>query len=144
MVLSYMFAQLLLWCRNRTGSLLVLGSANVDERLVGRKHVFPVYLIVACSLRGYLTKYDCSSADINPIGSISKMDLRRFLIYAQEAFSLDILKESVFNVPIIQYDVDHIFRFISATPSAELIPLPEGVTEQSDEASVLLAIHLFL
>ena len=33
------------------GYLLVLGSANVDE-----------------SLRGYMTKYDCSSADINPIG----------------------------------------------------------------------------
>ena len=29
----------------------MLGSANVDE-----------------GLRGYLTKYDCSSADINPIG----------------------------------------------------------------------------
>jgi hypothetical protein len=38
-----------------TGWLLVLGSANVDE-----------------ALRGYLTKYDCSSADINPIGGISK------------------------------------------------------------------------
>ena len=37
-------------CRN--GFLLVLGSANVDE-----------------GLRGYLTKYDCSSADINPIGA---------------------------------------------------------------------------
>ena len=56
MVLSYMFAQLLPTVRGRTkpGSLLVLGSANVDE-----------------SLRGYLTKYDCSSADINPIGAIS-------------------------------------------------------------------------
>ena len=37
-------------CNNRF--LLVLGSANVDE-----------------GLRGYLTKYDCSSADINPIGA---------------------------------------------------------------------------
>ncbi len=45
----------------KNGSLLVLGSANVDE-----------------SLRGYLTKYDCSSADINPIGGISKKDLRSF------------------------------------------------------------------
>lgn len=35
------------------GFLLVLGSANVDE-----------------GLRGYLTKYDCSSADINPIGDV--------------------------------------------------------------------------
>ena len=47
-----------------SGSLLVLGSANVDE-----------------SLRGYMTKYDCSSADINPIGGISKRDLRSFCRY---------------------------------------------------------------
>ena len=32
MVLAYMFAQLLPWVRGRAGSLLVLGSANVDER----------------------------------------------------------------------------------------------------------------
>lgn len=62
MVLSYLLAQLLPWARNRSGFLLVLGSANVDE-----------------ALRGYLTKYDCSSADINPIGGISKLDLRRYL-----------------------------------------------------------------
>jgi NAD+ synthase (glutamine-hydrolysing) len=65
MVLSYFFAQLLPWFRGRDGSLLVLGSANVDE-----------------GLRGYLTKYDCSSADVNPIGAISKVDIRRFLRWA--------------------------------------------------------------
>jgi len=32
MVLSYLFAQLLPWVRGRNGGLLVLGSANVDER----------------------------------------------------------------------------------------------------------------
>lgn len=53
MVIIYLFAQLLPTVRQRPGggSLLVLGSANVDE-----------------CLRGYLTKYDCSSADINPYG----------------------------------------------------------------------------
>ena len=66
MILSYLFAQLMLWARGRSGGLLVLGSANVDE-----------------SLRGYLTKYDCSSADVNPIGGISKTDLKRFLSYAR-------------------------------------------------------------
>lgn len=55
MVLAFMLASLLPWVRGRRGFLLVLGSANVDE-----------------ALRGYLTKYDCSSADINPIGGISK------------------------------------------------------------------------
>jgi len=43
------------------------------------------------SLRGYFTKYDCSSADINPIGGISKSDLRRFIAYAQLAFGMPIL-----------------------------------------------------
>lgn len=32
MVLAYMFAQLLPFVRGRSGGLLVLGSANVDER----------------------------------------------------------------------------------------------------------------
>ena len=55
MVVAFLLAQLTPWVRGRPGYLLVLGSANVDE-----------------CLRGYLTKYDCSSADINPIGGISK------------------------------------------------------------------------
>lgn len=62
MVVAYLFAQLMLWVRGRPGGLLVLGSSNVDE-----------------ALRGYFTKYDCSSADINPIGGIAKNDLKRFL-----------------------------------------------------------------
>jgi NAD+ synthase (glutamine-hydrolysing) len=33
------------------------------------------------SLRGYFTKYDCSSADLNPIGSVSKIDIKRFVDY---------------------------------------------------------------
>ena len=34
MVLAYLFAQLSLWARGARGGLLVLGSANVDERCV--------------------------------------------------------------------------------------------------------------
>lgn len=63
MVIAFLLAQLTPWVRGSSGGggfLLVLGSANVDE-----------------ALRGYLTKYDCSSADVNPIGGISKADLRR-------------------------------------------------------------------
>lgn len=56
MVVTYLFAALIPWIHGRKGFYLVLGSANVDE-----------------SLWGYLTKYDCSSADINPIGGISKV-----------------------------------------------------------------------
>ena len=65
MVIAYLFAQLLPLVRKRSGFLLVLGSANVDEGLCG-----------------YLTKYDCSSADVNPIGGVSKTDLRSFLKWA--------------------------------------------------------------
>lgn len=32
MLLAYFFAQLLPWVRGKVGALLVLGSANVDER----------------------------------------------------------------------------------------------------------------
>ncbi|KAH9967593.1 glutamine-dependent NAD synthetase with GAT domain-containing protein [Russula dissimulans] len=101
MVIAYFFAQLLPWVRGRTGGLLVLGSANVDE-----------------SLRGYLTKYDCSSADVNPIGGISKTDLKRFIVWAQENFQLPILS-----------------RFLSAVPTAELEPFTETYV-QADEADM--------
>jgi NAD+ synthase (glutamine-hydrolysing) len=103
MVSSYYFAQMLPTARGRPngGSLLVLASGNVDE-----------------CLRGYLTKYDCSSADINPIGSISKVDLKRFIKHSIDAFKLPILAE-----------------FIDATPTAELEPLTEDYT-QSDEADM--------
>jgi NAD+ synthase (glutamine-hydrolysing) len=77
MVTAYLFAQLLPWTRNRTGFLLVLGSANVDE-----------------GLRGYMTKYDCSSADLNPIGAISKGDLKQMLLWASDRYKgFGVLKE---------------------------------------------------
>ncbi|OJD34895.1 glutamine-dependent nad(+) synthetase [Diplodia corticola] len=103
MVIAYLFAQLLPVVRGRKapGSLLVLGSANVDE-----------------SLRGYLTKYDCSSADINPIGGISKTDLKAFIKWAGSQFNLPILED-----------------FINATPTAELEPITKDYV-QSDEADM--------
>ncbi|EGN95015.1 hypothetical protein SERLA73DRAFT_170906 [Serpula lacrymans var. lacrymans S7.3] len=101
MVLAYLFAQLLPWVRGRSGGLLVLGSANVDE-----------------SLRGYLTKYDCSSADINPIGGISKTDLKKFIAYARDSFDLPILT-----------------NFLDAVPTAELEPFSDTYV-QTDEADM--------
>lgn len=101
MVLSYLFAQLLPWTRKKQGGLLVLGSANVDE-----------------CLRGYLTKYDCSSADINPIGGISKTDLKAFIAWAETNFELPILK-----------------KFLDATPTAELEPITANYV-QSDEVDM--------
>uniref|UniRef100_A0A8B9LM27 Glutamine-dependent NAD(+) synthetase n=1 Tax=Astyanax mexicanus TaxID=7994 RepID=A0A8B9LM27_ASTMX len=102
MILAYLFAQLCLWAQGKPGGLLVLGSANVDE-----------------SLTGYFTKYDCSSADINPIGGVSKMDLKRFLQYCTDHFQLTALKS-----------------ILAAPPTAELEPLTEGQVSQTDEADM--------
>ncbi|KAK1382348.1 Glutamine-dependent NAD(+) synthetase [Heracleum sosnowskyi] len=65
MVLAFMLASLMPWVHSKPGFHLVLSTSNVDE-----------------GLRGHLTKYDCSSADINPIGSINKQDLRTFMRWA--------------------------------------------------------------
>uniref|UniRef100_A0A8C6FW40 Glutamine-dependent NAD(+) synthetase n=1 Tax=Moschus moschiferus TaxID=68415 RepID=A0A8C6FW40_MOSMO len=99
MVVAYLFAQLSLWSRGAPGGLLVLGSANVDE-----------------SLLGYLTKYDCSSADINPIGGISKTDLRAFVQLCVERFQLPALQS-----------------ILAAPATAELEPLAHGRVSQTDE-----------
>lgn len=56
-----MFAQLMPFVRGRAGGLLVLGSANVDERFVPNGDYSTSYADSCSSLRGYLTKYDCSS-----------------------------------------------------------------------------------
>jgi NAD+ synthase (glutamine-hydrolysing) len=100
--MAYLTAQLLPWSRGRKSFLLVLGSANVDE-----------------ALRGYMTKYDCSSADINPIGGICKEDLKRMLTWVAERYSLPVLREVA-----------------DAKPSAELRPIENDSKEdytQTDE-----------
>eukprot|EP00002_Diphylleia_rotans_P018596 TRINITY_DN359_c0_g4_i8.p1 TRINITY_DN359_c0_g4~~TRINITY_DN359_c0_g4_i8.p1 ORF type:complete len:616 (+),score=106.78 TRINITY_DN359_c0_g4_i8:794-2641(+) len=101
MVIAYLFAQLALWANGRENTLLVLGSANVDE-----------------GLRGYMTKYDCSSADINPIGGISKEDLKSFLLWGADNINYPCLREVAL-----------------ATPTAELEPITETHT-QTDEADM--------
>ena len=45
------------------------------------------------SLRGYFTKYDCSAADLNPIGAISKTDLRGYIKFAQNEYEIPFLAE---------------------------------------------------
>ena len=39
---------------------------------------------------------DSPAADLNPIGAISKVDLKRFIIHAGEHFDLPILERSVY------------------------------------------------
>ena len=90
MLISYMLSQTEFEVSKRKGFLLVLGSGNVDE-----------------ALRGYFTKYDCSSADLNPIASFSKIKLKEFMFWN--------LKRNP--------DFDFITDVLNATPSAELRPL---------------------
>ena len=63
----------------------------VMERTLAWLHWYLLFYSV--SLFGYLTKYDCSSADINPIGGISKKDLRGFCKFMSYKFPA--LKEYV-------------------------------------------------
>ena len=103
MVTAYLYAQLLPWVRGRSsGFLLVLGSANVDE-----------------GLRGYMTKYDCSSADLNPIGAISKGDLKRMLLWASTHYQ--------------GYEV--LGEIAGAPPTAELRPLLNNNTNNTSTTS---------
>lgn len=100
MVVAYVFAQLSLWGRGRRGALLVLGSSNVDE-----------------CLRGYLTKFDCSAADLNPIGGISKKDLKSFLMWASEG----------------ELGLSSLKKVIAAKPTAELEPIEKGYVQTDEE-----------
>jgi NAD+ synthase (glutamine-hydrolysing) len=100
MVTAYLFAQLLPWVRGREGFLLVLASANVDE-----------------GLRGYMTKYDCSAADLNPIGAISKGDLKLMLLWGAKEFNYEVLSE-----------------IVDAPPTAELRPMTDGDKEGKEHS----------
>ena len=67
---SYFLAQLLQWVNGKYGVRLVVGSANLED-----------------SIAGTVIKYDISSADINPIGGISKSHLEAFLTWASRYFT---------------------------------------------------------
>lgn len=56
MVLAYLFAQLLPWVRGGSGGLLVLGSANVDERFVSALSFFPFWKDTDFTLCFFLDK----------------------------------------------------------------------------------------
>ncbi|CAH8540697.1 unnamed protein product [Heterobilharzia americana] len=111
MVAAYLLAQLMPWQRNLPTGLLILSSANLDE-----------------GLRGYLTKYDCSSADLNPIGSISKSDLRLFIAHCAQTFPNYMNSANGIKFSKVLFDI------LSTPPTAELIPLASnGDISQTDE-----------
>jgi len=93
MVMSYFLAQLLPSASRKTSIssfLLVMGTGNVDE-----------------GLRGYFSKYDSSSGDLNPIASLNKGDLMAFAGYMAVVY------------PEL---AGPLARILEAHPSAELLP----------------------
>ncbi|KAI4713476.1 hypothetical protein J4E89_000922 [Alternaria sp. Ai002NY15] len=108
---AYYLARTLPVIRNHPGGggLLVLSSVNVEE-----------------SLRGNLTKHDCSSADLSPIGSISKIQLRSFIRWARTAFTLPILDE-----------------FLDAIPRAELEPASFGSCDDKENGMTHQELFVF-
>lgn len=95
MVVAYLIGQMSV----TNGYLLNLGSSNSDE----------VYI-------GYYTKYDASSADINPIGSLPKIYIQRILI-------------------VFGNTLDKLYGIINQEPTAELIPGLIG-GNQTDEDDI--------
>jgi NAD+ synthase (glutamine-hydrolysing) len=100
MVLSYAVAQLAPIAMNRVGPLLVMATGNAAE-----------------CLRGYYTKYDCSSGDVNPLGSLDKRQLRKLVAYAKE--------QNLEMRNVLQ-------RVLDAVPTAELVPLSIHQTDEVD------------
>jgi len=113
MVMAYLCAQMLPVTGQREkrwpGSLLVLGSGNLDE-----------------AYRGYFTKYDCSSADINPIGGCGKILLRSFLSWAAVAKGMPTL--AVIG---------------EASSSSELQPRKQNQTPEEEMGFTFDELHLF-
>lgn len=105
MVVTYLLSQVL--CVG--GFLLNLGCSNADEILIG-----------------YYTKYDASSADINPIGSLPKRYINKILQYYSTQYGGINNLEHLIQNPV--------FSVLVATPTAELKNVNStGAQTQTDE-----------
>lgn len=71
MVLSYLLAQIIPVIENRKGFLIMLGTGNADEWILG-----------------YCSKYDNSSSDINAIGWLGKVALRKLAQFILEKYKI--------------------------------------------------------
>lgn len=93
LVLSYAIAQIAPLALAQRGPLLVLATANALE-----------------CVTGYYTKYDSSSGDINPIGSLNKDQIRTMVTHGARLY------------PALR---DVLGELLSAVPRAELAPNPD-------------------
>lgn len=80
-------------------------------------HAWTVVTIFLCNMSPL--QYDCSSADINPIGSISKQDLRSFLRWAANHLGYSSLAEVE-----------------AAPPTAELEPIRSDYNQVLTQSSM--------
>lgn len=101
MVMTYIISQLMPIRKNLKSFLIVMATGNLDE-----------------ALTGYFTKYDCSSGDLNLIGSLNKMNIRACMKFLHEKYGAAIINE-----------------IIEAPSSAELVP-PTGNQAQNDEEEI--------
>ena len=110
MVITYLLAQIFA----KKSFLLTLACSNSDEILVG-----------------YYTKYDASSGDINPIGSLPKIYVNKILEY----YGHKMLKTST-NKSDNKTRVNVLLKTLYAQPTAELQNLKKGKIAQSNEADI--------
>jgi NAD+ synthase (glutamine-hydrolysing) len=148
------------------------GSKTLHARIIKERGSSPFLLVLASSnsdeaLRGFFTKYDAGSADLNPIGSFSKTELRDFMRwimtdkfhghtdlvtedaiasrYAEIAAGLqargiqeDIIKEEAILQTIISTsDFEPVNRILNVTASPELKPSAGGAV-QDDEYEITM------
>jgi NAD+ synthase (glutamine-hydrolysing) len=76
MIFSYLLAQLVPIRRKNNGFFLVLAAGNLDE-----------------TLTGYFTKYDCSSADLNLLGTMSKIDIKKTLHFLHKHYHQSVISD---------------------------------------------------
>ena len=109
MVVSYLLAQMAPITKKRKGFYLVLSAGNLDE-----------------TLTGYYTKYDCSSGDLNLIGTLSKIEIFECLGYLYETFGSQAIKD-----------------IMEAKPTAELKPPEDGQNDEEEIGLTFREIDIF-
>jgi len=104
--------------------------------LLGVRPSLPAFLVLASSnsdeaLRGFYTKYDASSADVNPIGSLNKGFLKEFLQWCADTVQIH---DKSFKQ--IGYQFNMLEDIINVTASPELTPADEDGNIQDDEVAI--------
>jgi NH3-dependent NAD+ synthetase len=71
---------------------------------------------------------DCSSADVNPIGSIDKSDLISFLRWATTNFDLPVLADFIAATPTAEVSQENL-QLIEDVNQKKLVPFSDSYTQ---------------